>query len=260
MTVEILGLPLTWVLQWHRAGIGRMGFLTSEDFDYLSEDDIEAFMKLEAISRGRLNPDNIDATGLEYDPIVRYMNEISALAKEFGLDPLDFDYPPENGQLEYVRFTLAVDHRRARYFVQRSRRNNNGSAAITGAARKKIQHYIEKLRDEISAAPITEKRKKALLDKITELEGELSKRRVSLAAMMTVAALVSTIVHENVETLKEAPGLIQSISALFGSAKEDEIELQRLSKPEPQKAIPDMRNGLKNNSLTTEFQFKDSVV
>ena len=220
-----------------------MGYLKNEDYDDLPSDDGEAFAKLEFISRERLHLAERDRDGdLQFEDMLRYMNEVAALAHQFDIPDITYDDEPRHYGHEYARFTRAVDYRLAQIRVQRARRDQSNSVAITGPAREKIQHYLERLKEEISAASIPDKRRKALLDKIADFEAELTKRRVNLAAVMAVIALVSSVVHDNAETLIEAPKIVQAISALFGTAKTEEDEASpKLPKPEPFKAIPDMR-------------------
>lgn len=222
-----------------------MGYLTTDDYDDLPADDGEAFAKLEAISRERLHAVERDRDGdIPFEDMLRYMNEITALADQFEVSDISYDAQPEGHYShEFARFTRAVDYRLAQIRVRRSRRNQRDSVAITGAAREKIQHYLERLKEEVSGANIPDKRKKALLERIAEFEAELTKRRVNLAAIMTVIALVSSVVHDNVETLIDSPKIINSISTLIGAAKiEEEEATPRLPKPEPFKAIPDLRS------------------
>jgi len=220
-----------------------MGFLTNDDYDDLPSDDWEAFAKLEAISRDRLYSVERFQDDISFEDMLRYMNEVSALADQFEVSDISYDAQPEGHySYEFARFTRAVDYRLAQIRVRRARRNQRDSVAITGATREKIQHYLERLKSEINAADIPQKRKKSLLEKIAEFEAELVKKRVNLAAIMTVVALVSSVVHDNAETLIESPKLVQSISALFGTAKiEEEEAAPKLPKPEPFKAIPDLR-------------------
>ena len=221
-----------------------MGYLTNDDYDDLPSDDGEAFAKLEAISRDRLYAAQRDRDGdLPFEDILRYMNEITALADQFEITQISYDAQPEGHYShEFARFTRAVDYRLAQIRVRRARRGQRDSVMISGPAREKIQHYVERLKEEVCAADIPDKRKKGLLDKIADFESELTKRRVNLAAVMAVVALVSAAVHDNAETLMESPKLIHSISALFGIAKAEEDEATpKLTKPEPFKAIPDMR-------------------
>ena len=221
-----------------------MGYLTNDDYDDLPADDWEAFAQLEAISRERLHAVQRDRDGdIPFEDMLRYMNEIAALADHFEVPDISYDPEPDSHYShEFARFTRAVDYRLAQIRVRRARRNQRDSVVITGPTREKIQHYLERLKEEVSAASINDKRKQALLDRIAEFEAELSKRRVNLAAVMTVVALVSSIGHDNAETLIDSPKIVQSISALFGAAKTEEDEATpRLPKPEPFKAIPDMR-------------------
>ncbi len=221
-----------------------MGYLRNEDYDDLPADDGEAFAKLEAISRDRLYETGRDRDGdIPFEDMLRYMNEISALADQFEITEISYDAQPEGHYShEFARFTRAVDYRLAQIRVRLSRRNQRNSVAITGPTREKIQHHLERLKEEVGAASIPDKRKQALLDKIAEFEAELTKRRVNLAAVMTVIALVSSVIHDNAETLVEGPKIVQAISALFGAAKTEEDEATpKLPKLEPFKAIPDMR-------------------
>lgn len=221
-----------------------MGYLRNEDYDDLPADDGEAFAKLEAISRDRLYETGRDQDGdIPFEDMLRYMNEISALADQFEITEISYDAQPEGHYShEFARFTRAVDYRLAQIRVRLSRRNQRSSVGITGPTREKIQHHLERLREEVGAAIIPDKRKQALLDKIAEFEAELTKRRVNLAAVMTVIALVSSVIHDNAETLVEGPKIVQAISALFGAAKTEEDEATpKLAKSEPFKAIPDMR-------------------
>lgn len=221
-----------------------MGYLRNEDYDDLPSDDGEAFAKLEAISRERLYAEERDRDGdIRFEDMLRYMNEITALADQFAVTDIFYDAQPEGHySQEFARFTRAVDYRLAQIRVRLSRRNQRESVAITGPTRERLQHYLERLKVEVNAASIPNKRKQALLEKIAEFEAELGKRRVNLAVVMTVVALVSSVVHDNIETLIEGPKIVQAISALFGAAKIEEDEaMPKLPKPEPFKAIPDMR-------------------
>jgi hypothetical protein len=228
-----------------------MGYLTNEDYDDLPVDDGEAFAKLEAISRNRLYAEERDRDGdITFEDMLRYMNEVAALADQFEITEISYDPQPEGHYShEFARFTRAVDYRLAQIRVRRSRRNQRDSVAITGPTREKIQHHLERLKAEVSAANIPEKRREALLRKIADFETELTRPRVNLAAVMAVIALASSAIHDNAETLIESPKILHAISVLFGTAKAEEDEAaSKLPKPEPFKAIPDMR---KRQALAT---------
>lgn len=220
-----------------------MAFLRDDDYDDLPEDDGEAFAKLEGIARSRLHETLMpDEKYFEYEECLRYMNDVSALGHELNVPDLSFDHEADNMTVEYARFTRSVDFRLTQIRLQRARRIRRNTIAITGPTREKIQHHLERLKEEVTNSNIPEKRKQSLLGRIADFEAELTKRRVNLAAVMTVIALVSSVVHDNAETLVEGPKIVQSISALFGAAREDEDEAARLlPPPQPFKAIPDLR-------------------
>jgi 3-phenylpropionate/cinnamic acid dioxygenase small subunit len=221
-----------------------VGYLTNEDYEDLPHDDGEAFAKLEAISRDRLYEVDRDRDGdIPFEDMLRYMNEIAALAEQFEITEIAYDAHPEGSYLqEFARFTRAVDYRLAQIRVRLARRSKRESVAIIGPTREKIQYYLERLKTEIKAADIPDKRRSALLDRIADFEAELTKRRVNLAAVMTVIALVSSVIHDNIETMVESPKIVQAISALFGAAKTEEDEASpKLAAPDKFKAIPDMR-------------------
>lgn len=220
-----------------------MGFLQDEDFDDLPSDDGEAFVRLEKLSRDRMLAMDRDRDGdLTYEDMMSYMNEATALAAEFNIPDIIYAADPPNYRSEYARFTRSVEFRRAQIRVQRARREVKSTVSLSGAAREKIQHYIEKLKAEIQSSEIPEKRKQALLDKIADFESELSKKRFNLAAAMVVIALTTAAAHDFVGTLIDVQGVIQSITQVLGAEKIQNEESQRLLPlQEPFKKIPDLR-------------------
>lgn len=219
-----------------------MGYLTDTDFEDLPEDDNDAFVYLESISRARLHESDTDNNGnYSYEDIMRYMNEITALAEEFDIPGINYIDEFDGYQNEYGRFTRKVETRSAQIRVRRARRARKNSVAISGKGRETIQHYLEKLKAEVEGADLPDKRKRALRDKIAEFELELAKKRFDLVRAMTLFALIATTAHEFTDTLIEAPKLVQLISGKLGAEKlEDDEQAKLLPAKEPFKAIPDM--------------------
>lgn len=220
-----------------------MGFLIDRDYEGIPEDDRDAFAHLESISRDRLHRTEKDRDGdPPWDAVMSYMNEIAALAEQFDIPGIQYDDECDNYRHEYSRFTRAVDYRLAQIRVQRARKAARQSVEISGPGRQKIQHYLEKLKAEIEAADIPAKRKRALLDRLAEFEVELAKRRFDLVKAMALIALVAAAANDFVGVFKDAPNLIGSITQVIGAeaVAEDERRPQ-LAKPEPFRAIPDMR-------------------
>lgn len=157
-----------------------MGYLRDSDFFNLPEDDAEAFIHLEGISRTRLM-ENIrgEFSNESYDAIFRYMNEITAVAMELCVGDLYFDPETESYNAEFKRFLMAVDSIIARLRVQRARRDRHGVLELTNAAHGTIQAHLVRLKSEIRATGMAETRKRSLLDKVDDLELDIVERRMA---------------------------------------------------------------------------------
>lgn len=220
-----------------------MGYLRDEDFDDLPDDDGDAFVRLEGLSRERLHDSETDNNGnLTYTSLMRYMNEVTALAEQFGLSGISYDDGYDDHYSEYGRFTRKVEFQMAQIRVQRARRRRKNSVALSGPGRERIQHHLERLKTEIEAAELPEKRKAALRDKLTEFEAELSQKRFNLVAAAALFALIAATSNDFVGTLTEAPKLVNSIASALGAEKLKEDEAAKLLSPsEPIKSLTDMR-------------------
>lgn len=221
-----------------------MAYLHEEDYENISEDDHEAFVSLASVSRQRLYDTETDSNGnLTWEAVMDYMNEVTALAHQLGIDGIKYDADYDQYHAEYARFVRAVEYQIAQIRIQKARRNRKSSVSISGAGRERIQHFLERLKEEVRNADIPEKRKQALLDRIADFEAELAKKRFNLAAAMAVVALVAAAAADFSGMLKDAPSFVDAISAVLGheKQKDDEARERLRLQHEPLKAIPDMR-------------------
>jgi hypothetical protein len=230
-----------------------MGYLTDQDYDDLPEDDGEAFCLLEGISRDRLHAAERDDRGdLHYEDMLRYMNEVSAIASEFNLTGLDYDEDADNYSREFARFTRAVDAKLAQIRVQRARRDRRNSVALSGSSREKMQHHLERLKAEVSASSLPKKRQTSLLDKIAEFEAELAKPRFNLALAMSLMAMVTATAHDGGEILTSAPSITKAFLEIIGKEKQEETDRQAtLPRYVQPKQLPDHHTTLPTLSTTT---------
>lgn len=236
--------PFGWDPRTTRGSADSVAYLTDDDFENMPEDDHEAFVTLASICRDRLfdtPTDNND--NLTWEAVTDYMNEVTALAEQLGIEGIYYSPEYDTYHSEYARFARSVEYRLAQVRIQRARRNRKSSISISGPGRERIQHHLERLKAEISAADIPEKRKRTLLNRIADFETELAKKRFNLAAAMAVVALVAATAADFSGVLKDAPSLMDAISAVLGHEKQkDDEALERLRlEHEPLKAIPDMR-------------------
>ncbi len=220
-----------------------MGFLRDDDFADLPDDDWDAFAKLEQISRDRLDACERDENGgVLYENGLSYMTEVAGLAAHYEIPDISYDQEMDSYSREFALFTRAVDYRTVQIRARRATRNRRNSVAISGSAREKIQHHLEKVKAEIAAADIPEKRKRSLMEKVADFERELTEKRFNLAKAMALVALAAAASHDFVGTPLDTPKLITSISEIIGSEKvEDEEQARMLPAPEPFRAIPDFR-------------------
>lgn len=204
-----------------------MGYLTDADYDDLPEDDGAAFSMLETLARNRLYESERDRDDdLFYDETMRYMNEVAAIAEEFGLTGIEFNEEADNHKREFARFTRAVDAKLSQIRIQRARRDRRNSVALSGSSREKMQHYLEKLKVEVSASDLPKKRRTSLLDKITEFEAELAKPRFNLALAMSLVAMVTATAHDGGEILTSAPNMTKAFLEIIGKDKQEETDRQ----------------------------------
>ena len=220
-----------------------MAFLKDEDFDDLPDDDGEAFAKLEAISRDRLLALQRDGNdNLPYEEIMGYMNEVTALAEQYDIPDIIYERDPNSIYSAFGDFTRRVEFRTVQIRAQRARRDKRNSVAISGPGRERIQHHIERLKEEIQAASINEKRKRALMERIIDFEAELAKKRFNLAEAMMLVALVAASANDLGGAFDGVAKIVHSISEAIGTEKLEDEERRRLLPPrEPFKAIQDMR-------------------
>lgn len=157
-----------------------MSYLRDSDFFNLPEDDAEAFIHLEGISRTRLLESiHGEFSSDSYDAIYRYMNEITAIAMELNVGDLYFETETDSYNTEFKRFLMSVDSIIARLRVQRARRDRQGVLELTGAAHGTIQAHLVRLKSEIRATGMAETRKRSLLDKVDDLELDIVERRMA---------------------------------------------------------------------------------
>lgn len=219
-----------------------MGYLKDEDFEDLPDDDGDAFVYLESIARDKLFQSRGDGDDLSYEEFMSFMNEITAIASYYNIPDIYIDSSISNIDICFSDFIRKVEFRAVQIRAQRAQRNRKNSVSIDGAARERIQHYLERLKEEVRASNLHEDRRKVLLDKIADFEAELVKKRINFAAAMAVVALFAAASNDFVEAGEKVLSLTHSIAQVLGGAKEREEGQRNLLPPrEPFKAIPDMR-------------------
>ncbi|MEO1167687.1 MAG: hypothetical protein AAFW97_03135 [Pseudomonadota bacterium] len=164
--------------------------LSREDLADLPDADQEAFVQLEEIARRRLYENGEDdQNGHVYYPhMAEYMTRVSALAEEFGVPGIQYNRSATT-ENEFNRFIHAVDFQTTQINVRVARENAKSLVDFRDNSRTKIQHHLEQMKQIIIESDIPERRARSLLDRISDFEKELAKRRVNIAVAMAVIAL-----------------------------------------------------------------------
>jgi hypothetical protein len=127
---------------------------------------------------------------------------------------------------------MAVTRVSTRLRLKLSGRNHALSVALPRTTKTKLFAQIERLRQLVQSADLSEKQKLKLFEKLDELHGIVIAPRTDFARMMAVVAFVAAALGGSTAFLADAPGAIATITALIGEAKELEEEEQMLIQAE----------------------------
>lgn len=78
----------------------------------------------------------------------------------------------------------------AQISIKVARNNRKNLIAFSGSDRKKIQHYLEKIKESLVASDLSDRRRDALLQRIADFESELAKPKIKLGTALAVIALL----------------------------------------------------------------------
>lgn len=186
-------------------------FLTQEEIDDLPDDDPRtAFTNFVRLADRRLNErtEQIDASdqiGWERLSEARYgfVNVVIAAAKKYDIVPFASHDVPRLSQFNaegYLQFRADLDHYLTQLVLDNSSQAKRASVLIPPDLKTTIRTYIFHLRELIeNSSDLDESKRTTLLDRLSEFEAALEKKRLNLVAV-TVLAI----------TLLSAPGAIWS--------------------------------------------------
>lgn len=129
------------------------------------------------------------------------------------------------------------------------------SVELGRVTKAKIQQEVDQLRTYIAALDVPDAKKQVMNDKLDDLLYELSKRRLSFARVMAVAASIMGVVGGSAGAIAAAPKIPSGISfiiSLIGQDKEiEDQERARLSPPhlriEHRASTPVVRSGFSDD-------------
>ena len=168
------------------------------DYDDLPEDPEQAFLVLERGFRNELTG-SARAWGDEFprSPYFDYMSKIRAAADALRLPFLNnWNLPAFDDLSEAVfrHFLADVDGYCTRTRIALGRRNKQYSVAFDAAAKKKIRHYLDQIREVVQNAELDDRKKEALLARIAALQTEVDRKRTRFDAFAAYAIEAAGVV------------------------------------------------------------------
>jgi hypothetical protein len=216
----------------------------------------QKFAKIERIARSRLEEAVYHSTPNEPDQYGEYDYAIAVLAaaKEFGIDELtEFKLPwrgnddwEEQCRMFRAEATMASHRFLLRYGT------TNKSVALDPATKKKISHWLGKLRELVQQADVSEEKKDRLYALIDNLQVEVDRERTPVQAAGELWVEVCTYLGKGFKELKPAADFIREIGMAIGIAKDKEETQRRLPKRKEPKRIEAPKD--KDNSFDRDIE------
>lgn len=170
-------------------------------FDFISEDEIAdlpeepslAFVqivriaqtKLRKAEHGNSGEDEADWRALE-DGRYGFTNFVLAVGKRFGISPfLEMDVPRQDNfnESQYRQIVADIDHYVTQIVIDSGLRAKRDAIPLAADAKEQIRNYIHGLRTCIDQANFADRKRSALLEKLSRFEAELDKARLSMLAV-----------------------------------------------------------------------------
>lgn len=213
--------------------------ISADEYENLPEDDEQKFVEIERICRRSMTEMIDRETSNDFDHLVRmqYMTTVAAAAQELGIEGLDYPHDAEYPANELDNFLLRASGVVTRIRLRAGRRSKPYSVKLGTRTKARIEIEVRKLRGYVEESDLSERKRKALLEKLDELMVELNQSRLGFAKTMRILASVSVAIAGGTTFLAEAPNAVQTIMTLIGADKDrEEEEMERLAPPP--KALP----------------------
>ena len=223
--------------------------ISDHDYFDLPEDTDLAFLHIEKELRQklqqRIDESNNDSPFVEW--YQDYINETLGAARGLNITEFDeFSVPVNNHRYheEYRAFTLAVDQYIMQVRIRHSRRAKRYSVALDAAAKEKIRHHLNQLKDLTDKLEVSTKKREAIIAKILALESEMERERTRFEVVGAFILESATIAGDAGEKLEPWRKWIDSIAKVLGAAKDSDVANPSLPLPEERKRIEPPRRKL----------------
>lgn len=215
-----------------------------DPFEDLPDDPETAFLKLEAHFRAEMEEKIGNETFGEYNATndkVGYIAKTLGVRDAYGLDILSDWRVPSSGNFAdtvLTSFLTDIDYCRVVMQVRAARRTSEYSVKFDLKAKEKIHHFTKQIREIFLKLEVPDRKRDALLNKLSALDNEVDRNRTRFDAYAAAAIEVAGVVREYGETLTPLKELIDSIGFVFHGAKKEEpprlpapAEMKRIEPP-----------------------------
>lgn len=217
--------------------------IPEEAYGDLPQDDHDKFVVLVRIAQTNLARllDQTNSSDFASEIRSQFISIISGIAEALGIEGLPKIDDNIADYEKYQMFQVYLAGVVAKVRLQSNLVAKPHSVELGRVTRARIQQEIDQLRHSIESSDLPEKKKAALRDKLDELETELTKKRLSFARTMAIAASIMTIVGGGTAALANAPEAKETVMAIIRLIGEDKAkeEEERLRISPPPKALPD---------------------
>ncbi len=237
--------------------------IPEEVYENLPEEAADKFVVLVRTAQANLQRLMDDSNSGDFSGELRsqFMAIIQGSAGALGIEGLEKETPSMDYS-DYNRFQIIVTGIVAKVRLLGNTLSLPESVELGRVTKAKIHQEVDQLRTYIAALDVTDAQKRAMNERLDDLLHELSKRRLSFARVMAVAASIMGVVGGSATAIAAAPKIPTGISfiiSLIGQDKEtEEKEKARLSPPQlkiEQKAAAPVNTGSLVDDLDEDVPF-----
>jgi hypothetical protein len=228
------------------------------DYESLNDDHEVAFAQIVEQLDAQIEPILAEATqeSDERPAMLDYMNTAIACARELGIEEISgWSLPAYNdvyGDFNKFKFdtkTFAIRIRLRRQMV-----GTIYSVALPVTTKKKIHHFIARIRETISGSDLTERKRNSLFSKLNAFAADVDRTRTRFENAMLALSDLADVAKKGTDALKPITELVNSITALIGEAKSVEPEPAKLPAPSERKKIEAPRRRIEGPKFSQELE------
>ena len=225
--------------------------ISDDELLNLPDDPELAFVHYEETLRKRVQTEIDTSGGYNIEGLqIEYISHVLGVVKALDLKILENWEMPSVAQAsglienQYKQLLADVAHYVVQIRVKNARRLKRYSVALDPAVKQQIRHHLDRIKEIVDRLEVPLSKKEALIARIGALETEVSRDRTRIDAAMALVLEAANTGGEAGKRLEPVRKLIDSITGLFGSAKEEEEKISRLNGPEDRKQIQGPRRQL----------------